>query len=566
MATLEELHIQNFAIIEDLKVRFAPGLNVLTGETGAGKSILIGAIQLLLGGKAGSDLIRLGAEEALVEGLFGSTGTQEYKTILESYGLTGSDDVILKRVVSRSGRGRAYVNGQFCTLRMLTELGRRWVNIYGQHEHQLLLQPDRHLDLLDAFGGLSALRDQWEKEWQAWLTLKADIQTAEAGKREAEAMQDLWEFQCAEIEGAQLVPGEEEVLEKERQILLHAHRIQERLHRAEDALYAGRGSALEKAQLVLRELEELKEVDSELSGVIEILSEVSLGLEEGVSRIREHIRHVEMDPERLEAVEERLGEVQRLKRKYKGTIPEIISLANDLRLRLREIQMGKDDLETLFAKKAALTEALQQDGKALTQARTHCGKILAEGVERELRDLGIDQPVFQVSLSPLEEGEKLGDVGIKAGNRGMDRVEFLLTTNIGEEPRSLSRIASGGELSRIMLALKKVLAEAERIPTLIFDEIDAGIGGAVAQALGEKLHHISQTHQVLCVTHLPQIACFAKHHLRVIKHLDGRRTVTQVEPLGEAERLEEISRMLGGKVITDKTRAHARELLQRVSG
>lgn len=566
MAILEALHIQNFAIIEDVKVGFGPGLNVLTGETGAGKSILIGAIQLLLGAKAGSDQIRQGADEAVVEGLFDLSGSEDYASVLEAHGFAVSDQVVLRRVVFRSGRSRAYVNGQFCTLQMLSDLGRSWVNIYGQHEHQLLLQPERNLELLDAYGTLWALREQWEKDWKEWGRLKAAINEAEDRKKEAETMRDLWEFQCAEIDRADLEAGEEEALERERQILSNVHKIQEGLHRAEEALYGERGSALERAQLVLRELEELKDVDTALSGVVDALSEVTLGLEESIRRIREHRRSVEVNPERLLAIEERLVEIQRLKRKYRGSIPEILSHADELRSRLRALEQGQDDLDELLLQQNTLRDALLKHGVALTNARSKCGETLSRSVERELRDLGIDQPVFQVRLLPLREGETLADDGPKAGGEGMDQVSFLLSTNVGEDPKPLSRIASGGELSRIMLALKKVLAEAEQIPTLIFDEIDAGIGGAVSQALGEKLDHISTAHQVLCITHIPQIACFAKRHLKVSKSLRGKRTVTHVTSLGEEDKIEEISRMLGGKEITERTRAHARELLQRIAG
>ena len=566
MAILEALHIQNFAIIEDIKVGFGPGLNVLTGETGAGKSILIGAIQLLLGAKAGSDQIRQGADEAVVEGLFDLSGSADYASVLEAHGFAVSDQVVLRRVVFRSGRSRAYVNGQFCTLQMLSDLGRSWVNIYGQHEHQLLLQPERNLELLDAYGTLWALREQWEKDWKDWGRLKAAINEAEDRKKEAETMRDLWEFQCAEIDRANLEAGEEEALENERQILSNVHKIQEGLHRAEEALYGERGSALERAQLVLRELEELKDVDTGLSGVVDALSEVTLGLEDSIRRIREHRRCVDVNPERLLAIEERLAEIQRLKRKYRGPIPEILSHADELRSRLRALEQGQDDLDELLLQQNTLRDALLRHGMALTNARSECGETLSGSVERELRDLGIDQPVFQVRLLPLREGETLADDGAKAGGEGMDQVAFLLSTNVGENPKPLSRIASGGELSRIMLALKKVLAEAEQIPTLIFDEIDAGIGGAVTQALGEKLGHIAKEHQVLCITHIPQIACFAKRHLKVSKSLRGKRTVTHVASLGEEDRLEEISRMLGGKEITERTRAHARELLQRIAG
>lgn len=560
---LEELHIQNFAIIDEMAVRFAPGLNVLTGETGAGKSILIEAIQLLLGGRGRADHIREGADEAMVEGLFDLPEHPQLSDVLTSHGMEMMEQVILRRVLSRTGKSRAYVNGQLCTLQMLAQLGRVWVNIYGQHEHQSLLQAERHLDLLDEYGGLGPLRDRWAELWAEWGTLKSEIERARTRKEEAEAQRDLWEFQCDEIEKAGLVPGEEDDLEQERQVLLHAHQIQEGLQRAEETLYGEEGSALERVQGVVREMQALAQVDPDLETTLELLKEVALYLEEGVQRVRDHLRRLELDPQRLQMVEERLAEIKRLKRKYRRSIPEMLSLAGELRARLRELDRGAEDLEGLVQRRSAVAQSLLDAGKALTEARKECGRMISGGVERELRDLGIGQPVFQVELTQMTDGETLESGGPKVGPRGMDQAGFRLSTNVGEAPRLLSRIASGGELSRIMLALKKVLAEAEHVPTLIFDEIDVGIGGAVAEALGEKLSHIARDHQVLCITHLPQIACYARNHLRVGKELLDGRTVTRVQPLERGERVEEISRMLGGKVITEQTRAHARELLNR---
>ena len=560
---LESLHIQNFAIIEDLVVPFGPGLNILTGETGAGKSILIGAIQLLLGGKGGGEQIRQGAEEAVVEGLFDLQAHEEALSLLRERGLDRTGQVLLRRVISRGGKSRAYVNGQFCTLQMLSDLGRRWVNIYGQHEHQSLLQPDRHLDLLDEYGGLRELKARWDGLWKGWGELNDEIAEAESRMREAEARRDLWEFQVKEIESAGLDPDEEATIEQERQVLVHAERLREGLHRAEETLYGEQGSALEKLQTTLRETGDLARVDPRLAPAAEAMATAALHLEDGVQLVREHLRRVASDPERLQALEERLEEIRRLRRKYKGTIPEMLSLVEDLRARLRELVQGGEVLEGLLRRRDALVEELLALGSALTEARAMAGEALSDGVERELRDLGADRAVFQVDITALKDGVRLGPDGHKASPRGMDGVEFLLSMNVGEAPRPLWRIASGGELSRIMLALKKVLAEAERVPTLIFDEIDAGIGGAVAEALGEKLSHISGVHQVLCVTHLPQVACYARHHLKVHKEVRDGRTVAGVESLGDKDRVEELSRMLGGKTITERARAHARELLGR---
>ncbi|MGQ9654705.1 MAG: DNA repair protein RecN, partial [Thermodesulfobacteriota bacterium] len=383
---------------------------------------------------------------------------------------------------------------------------------------------------------------------------------------EASARRELWEFQCAEIRQAGLRVGEEEELEQERKVLLNLERISQGLSRAEEILYGERGSVLERVQAVVREMKELVQIAPRMGHLLDLLSQASLNLDETVHGLRQEAKGLQGDPARLAEVEERLSEIQRLRRKYKGTVSEVLSLGADLERRLSELERGDEGLQGLFRQREEIEAALLVAGTELTEARRQAGLLLSQGVERELRDLGIDRPVMEVRLLPLQEGVGLGPGDIKAGGRGMDQVEFLLSANVGEPPRPLARIASGGELSRIMLALKRVLADAERVPTLILDEIDAGIGGAVAEALGEKLADIAKGHQVLCITHLPQIACYATRHFRVSKALEGERTIARVELLDEDGRLEEISRMLGGRVITEKTRAHARELLVRVSG
>ena len=559
---LEELHIRNFAIIEDIEVRFGPGLTVLTGETGAGKSILIGAIQLLLGAKAAPDQIREGAGEAVVEGVFDLSPYPEMAEVLESKGFDASDQVVFRRIVSRSGKSRAYINGQFSNIVMLADSGRKWVNIYGQHEHQNLLLPERHMDLLDEFGGTAALRAEWEERWKAYGALKAKIRELETNAEQIEAQRDLWEFQLSEIDGADLHPDEEDELNEERTFLLHAQRILDSLGTAEEALYGERGSALERVQTVERDLQGITDVDPQIEPIVETLSEASLSLEEAVRQIRDRLRIVDVDPQRLQIVEERLAEIQRLKRKYKGNVEEILTLASDLRQKLDSVALGKESFEEILREKDDRMNELLAAGKALSESRKAASVSLSGLVESELKDLGMGAPVFKVSLTRLETGEALGDGEVVAGPLGLEKAEFLLSSNKGESPRPLSRIASGGELSRIMLALKKALAEAEQVPTLIFDEIDSGIGGAVAHAVGEKLGLLASGHQVLCITHLAQIACFADSHLKVRKVDSEGRTTTTIRPLDPEDRIEEISRMLGGKVITETTREHARELLK----
>lgn len=562
-AVLESLHIRNLAIIDDLVVEFGPGLNVLTGETGAGKSILIGAIQLLLGAKAGVEMIRQGSEEASVEGFFRLWGDSKAVNRLRQKGFEVQDGIVVRRTLMRSGRSRAYINGQICTLPLLGELLRDMVNIYGQHEHQGLLQPERHLDLLDEHGRLMGLRASWEDLWNHWIALGKRISEAENQLREAQSKRELWEFQLQEIRQAKLIPGEAQSLEQEKNFLLNAERVQKALGRAEEGLYGERGSALERVQMAIRELQQLVGMAPFLEDIVKELKTAEVQLEEAVSGIRDKARRIQCDQGRLTQVEERLEEIQRLRRKYRADVEELLDLEKDLEERLRKGDLGEETLARLRSEMKDLELKLCHMGKSLSQARQEAGQRLALGVQRELQDLGADRPVFEVLVSQLEEGVYLGEEGLYAGPRGMDKVEFRLSMNVGEPPRALWKIASGGELSRIMLAMKKVLAEAERVPTLILDEIDAGIGGAVAHALGEKLAFIGRSHQVLCVTHLPQVACFAQHHFQVSKYIKGDRTITSVSPLDREGRVEELSRMLGGKLISPKARAHARELLEK---
>ncbi len=560
---LESLHVRNLAIIDDLLVGFGPGLNVLTGETGAGKSILIGAIQFLLGAKAGLEMIRQGAEEASVEGFFRLSGDSRAEQRLREKGFCVEDGIVVRRVLTRAGRSRAYLNGQACTIPMLAELLRDIVNIYGQHEHQGLLQPERHLDLLDEHGRLMGLRACWESLWSRWVALGNKISELEDRWKETQSKRELWEFQLKEIKDARLLPGELEALEQERLLLLNAERLQAGLRRAEDGLYGERGSALERVQMAVRELEELARIAPSLERVVAELKAAEVQLEEAVGGIRDQARRVQYDQGRLAQLEERLEEIQRLRRKYRCDVEGIMALAGRLEKQLGEADSGEETLERLRSEKKALENELSRLGEQLSAARQEAGEKLALGVQAELRDLGADQPIFQAQVSRLKEGVPVGEKGLLAGPKGLDRVEFRLSMNLGEPPRALWKIASGGELSRIMLAMKKVLAEAERVPTLILDEIDAGIGGAVAHALGEKLAHIGRLHQVLCVTHLPQVACFAQNHFKVSKQVRLDRTVTTVSALDREGRVEELSRMLGGKVVSARARAHAQELLER---
>jgi DNA repair protein RecN (Recombination protein N) len=564
---LVEIHIENFAIIDRLNISFKDGLNVITGETGAGKSILIGAIQLLIGGKGSIELIRESEESAEVEGLFDISKYPLIQEIVENAGFGKSDTVLLKRILSRTGRSKAYINGRLASLSILERIGEELINIYGQHEHQTLLRPESHIDLLDAFSNLLDKRNKLSHLLSEWERLVSEEDEIKKEIKRIEEQRELWEFQLKEIEGAKLRDGEDSELKMEFQILTNAEKIMHYCSEIEERLYSGTESAYEKIGQVRQYLKEMTKIDPDLHNNEEVVKAILFQIDELVQFLRNYLKKVMPDPVRLVEVEGRIAEIQRLKRKYGNTIKDIINYGENLRNQLNqcndlgnkkyEIEVRIEELEKRIGKEAIHLSLIRRDASVK----------LSSLIEKELAGLGMAKPTFRVMIdyiSNLQAGRTIKVEGHPIGPKGIDRVEFYLSTNEGESPKPLSKIASGGELSRIMLALKKVLAGAIGVPTLIFDEIDAGIGGSVAQIVGEKLKSISKDHQVFCVTHLPQIACYANAHFRVQKEIKSGRTLTVIEPLSEDERVEEIARMLGGLEITEKTKEHAMEMISMI--
>lgn len=549
-AMLADLSIRNLAIIDTLQVSFQPGLTVLTGETGAGKSIIIDAVNLLLGGRASAELIRTGADEAVVEAVFTLAADSPVLRRLEALGVDCDDELLVKRIVSRSGRNRVFIGGGLSTLSILAELSRELVNIYGQHESQTLLRTENHLLLLDGFAGIEALRTTYGSAFDEYRATTARIKALEEGERAAAHQIDLLSFQVDEIGAAGLTPGEEEHLLQERQLLLHGERLLRNSQEGYDALYGGDGAILATLAAVRGKVADLLSVDPTLAAVHEGLTAAAAQLEDAALTLRDYASRVDVDPARLAAVEERLDLLQRLKKKYAPTVEEIIAFGAAAASELAALLNRQQTRGELDRRLEQLRDEVLTLGGELSQKRHEAAAAFRKAMEREVHQLAMKHAAFEVAFEGFAEPRATG----------LERIEFLFSPNPGEAPKSLAKIASGGELSRLMLALKQIHPESD-VPTLIFDEVDTGIGGATSALVGEKLKRVGRRQQALCITHLPQVAACADYHYKVEKRLIDGRTATTVTPLTGEARVTEMARMLGGVSITETTLEHAREMI-----
>ncbi len=562
---LKELSIKNFAIIDQLRVEFRPGLNVLTGETGAGKSIVVDALNLALGERASGDLIRTGSDEAVVEAAFelNGTGTREVMSILTEQGIAAEqgEDLIVRRVISLSGKNKVYINGSLANLATLAAIGRHLADIHGQHEHQSLLALDQQMEMLDAFGGLFGTRAEVAAAYGKLMAVRKKLHELEIGERDRAQREDLLRYQKNEIEAAQLKEGEDEQLAHEQRVLANSEKLSGLARMADEALYTGEGAVLSSLKRTVTSVREIAAIDGKLGPVLELLESGRAQLDEAARELSSYAESVEFDPGRLEAIGDRLDLIQKLKKKYGSTIGEINSFGERASADLARMEQSTEEIEKLKSEIQAVKFGLTDKANKLTRGRTAAARELEKKVATELGQLGMKRAVFKVAVEQEAGGDTLD--GLKLGARGADRVEFLISPNPGEELKPLARIASGGELSRIMLALKTILVEGDPIPTLVFDEVDAGIGGAVAEEVGKKLRRIAGKRQVFCITHLPQIASMATSHYGVSKSVKRDRTNTELRLLDQNDRVDEIARMLGGKTITDATLRHAAEMIDR---
>ncbi|MBI4852121.1 MAG: DNA repair protein RecN [Acidobacteria bacterium] len=551
---LKSLNISNLAVVTKLQMNFGNGLNLLTGETGSGKSIIVDALGMLLGGRASSEMIRSGEQKAYVEGVFQVIKHQQLFSTLETAGLEAdSKEIVIRREISSSGRSRVFVNDELTTVAFLRELRPFLVDIHGQNEQQTLLYAESHLDLLDLYAGLEKESEQIRNKYHSWQKLEKEL--AEIKRSEAERLRllDILEFQVAEIEKVCLEVGEDERLQDERKLLINGEKITNMSVHCYDLLYDSNESVLKNIVVISKKIDELANLDPRFSEYLETVKSARYGLEDLAYFLRDYVDEADFSPQRLKEVEERLIEIDKLKRKYGSSIEAILQTAEEMReklFRLRSSDIREQELVPAIAKAKQDYLAL---AKSLSKQRQHSAKELEKVVMEELKHLAMERTQFRMGfLNSTEE---------RATERGIDTVEMLVSTNVGEEFRSLVKVASGGELSRLMLALKTITAPSEYPRTLVFDEVDVGIGGRVAEAVGQRLKRLATTNQVLCVTHQAQIARFADMHYSVEKQVISGRTEVNVEKLDQLGRVEELARMIGGSQITELTRQHASELL-----
>ena len=563
---LRELSIRNFAIIDDLNVTFSSGLTVLSGETGAGKSIIINAVNLLLGSRATSRLVRTGADSAELEAVFDVAPEGDSARIMASQGIDPSEGLIIRRMISRNDRHKVYINGRLSTMQQLTEITENLASISGQHAHQGLLKEDQHLLVLDQFGGLFKLREQVYRNFHAMLPL---LKKREELKRKKGRQQDhleLLAFQKKEILDAGLLADEDQQLEQERKKLKNSEALNQSVHQVVEMLQDRQGSAHEILAGAGKLLDQIGAIDSGLAETAGRIRDLVYSLEDISMELRQYADTIQTDAGRLEQVEDRLDLIIRLKRKYGGSMASIFTHLEQVEAELQDSGNLEEQIAGMEVRLVQLHQDTVKGARKLSQRRKQVAEELARKVERELSELKMPQTDFQILLASSQAGPEtssyLADNGKLLTETGFDSAKFLLSPNVGEVVKPLADIASGGELSRVVLALKTILAETDAVATIVFDEVDAGIGGSVAEVVGRKLAALAGTHQVICITHLAQIAKFGRHHYKIEKSVSKGRTRTGVSPLAPEARVEEIARMLGGEKITRATLDHAAEMLE----
>ncbi|HUP03428.1 MAG TPA: DNA repair protein RecN [Bryobacteraceae bacterium] len=551
---LLELVVENYAVVERLRVRFHAGLNLLTGETGSGKSIVVDALGLLLGARASSDMIRTGESRARVAGIFDVRDNAALRAALEPVGLEIEDgELLVEREILSGGKSRAFVGSRPVSASLLKDIAPHLADIHGQHDQQLLFVADAQRDMLDAFAGVREPAARVAAAYREWRGAEEELEALARAEQEKLRLLDLWSFQRKEIESAGLAPEEDTALENERRVLQNVQRLQEAAAAAYEALYDAPESASALARTAARRLDELIRIDTSLEPLREHLKNAELSLQECSYGLRDYLSGLEANPSRLEEVEARLALMDRLKRKYGGSIPEILAFLAETRSQIEAAENAGERMEWLRKEQKRLGAEFEKAAAELTERRTAAARKLEKKVEEELAELAMERTVFRADLGPAEWSE-----------HGADAVRFLVSANPGEEPRPLERVASGGELSRIALALKTCLAgpKTEVVRTLVFDEVDAGVGGGAAEGVGRRLKKLAASNQVLCVTHLPQIASFADHHYRVEKQEANGRTRALVEELDEASRTREVGRMLSGQKLTPEALKNAERLIK----
>ena len=559
---LAQLTVRNVVLIERLVLELAPGFNVVTGETGAGKSMVVDALSLVLGGRARPDLVRGGAEEAEVEALFELSPGSRAAAKLEAAGIPSERELVVRRVVQAEGRSRAYVNGRLCTAAQLAEIAADLCDIASQHESVSLTDPGTHVEYLDAFGRLEGDRVRVAEQVDALAEVLRELGAASAQERGRAERDDFLRWQMREIDELEPRDGEETELEHERGRLRHAEKLQAATRHAAERLYEGEGAICDELGRLASELDQAAGIDGSLAPLARTVESARGELSDAARALARYAETVEASPERLAEVEERAFRLQKLLRKHGPTTADLLAYRAGLARELASLESASERVGELEAEKSRRATEAGTAARALSRKRRDAAEKLADAIGRELSQLGMGRARVVVDVQPTASaGDALLVDGARLTRAGIDRVEFLIAPNRGEEPRPLRRIASGGELSRALLALKRVLADQGPAGTYVFDEVDAGVGGAVAEVIGRSIADIARHRQVLCITHLPQIAALADAHFVVDKTESRGRTHTSVKRLEQAERVEEIARMIGGIKVGDATRRAAAELL-----
>jgi len=550
---LTELRIRNFAIIESVTLPLAEGFNVLSGETGAGKSIIVGALGLLLGERASADLIRSGAEKATVEGVFDVANVRGIARLADEHGIEVEEDMlVLKREIAGNGRGRAWINGAPVTATVLAEIGRRLVNLHGQHDAQTLLDADSQREILDAFGGAEAQAALVRTTYGELINVRQEISALSTRRAEAEKRADYLRHVAKEIEEARVSPGEDSKLEDEARVLENADELRTLAASLSDLLSGDEESVLTQLGAAQRPLTAIERIDSSAKRMQELFDAGFYALQELARSVEDYAGSVDLDPERLEEVRERRDKLFGLLKKYGPALENVVETGRSARSELDLIDTAQFDLANLTTRETETRRRLFGEAEKLSEMRATAAKKIARAVDALLPQLGMPDGRFSVALVPRDESTA----------DGAEDVEFRVALNVGHDERPLARVASGGELSRVMLALKTILARVDRVPTLIFDEVDAGIGGRVGLQVGDTLRRVAKEHQVFAISHLPQIAARAHHHIVVAKGAKGGVTTADISVLEGTSRVNEIARMLGGDPESKVSRAHAKELLE----
>ena len=546
------LTLKNFTIIEDLSIGLSPGLDIITGETGAGKSVIVDAINIILGDKASPENIKTGKEEAHIEALFDISNNIAIKERLRNSGFdTTSGELLIKRVIHRSARSRVFINGSLSTLTLLSTITKGLVDIFSQHEHQSLLREDNHMKILDEFGKSAdealALRDKF----QGYLVIKKELEDLKQSKKDKVEKEDYLKYQLNEIDNAELAIGEDEKLEEEKLKIVNSERLQSLSSSAYETLYEKENSVLGILQKLSNDFKETAKIDPKLNEIEESIEKGMLQLQEAAFSIRDYTSQLSSDSGTLEVIEDRIHLINDLKRKYGDTVSEIIKKRDEIEKEVNNIEHFDERVRSLTEESDNLMNELLKSAKILSKKRKQSSKKLTETLQEELKEVGIQGGNFHIQFNDKQ-----------ISSNGIDDVSFLFSANSDEDPKPLTKFASGGELSRIMLVLKEVIARVEGGSVIIFDEADSGVGGAIAEAVGQKIRNLSKSYQVICITHLPQVAKFADSHLTVSKTHEDNKTQVTIKSLVGNERVVELARMIGGFNITRKTLDAAQEMLK----